>query len=67
MKKSDKFILTTFLVIFLVYNIVGYVFDVDVLRFITFLKHGYGISFVAVIAPLITSYLIYFTLKYLNI
>jgi hypothetical protein len=67
MKHSEKFILITFLVIFLVYNTIGYVFDTDVLRFITFAKHGFGMSFVGIIAPLITTYLIYFTLKYLNI
>lgn len=67
MSNKDKFILITFLITFVIYNIIGYIFDVDVLRFIIFHKNGFGVSFVTVITPLITSYLIYNILKYLNL
>lgn len=67
MKPMDKFTLTTFLVIFIVYNIIGYALDVDVLKFIIFRKDGFTISFVATFVPVIIAYLVYSILKTFNI
>ncbi|MCR1899655.1 hypothetical protein NSA47_11780 [Irregularibacter muris] len=67
MNNKDKFTFITFLIIFIIYNIIGYIFDVDVLKVLTIHKNGFGISFISVIAPVITAYLIYYILRRLEI
>jgi hypothetical protein len=67
MRYIDKFTFVAFLITFITYNIVGYIFDVDVLKFIIFRKDGFSMSFVAIFVPVITAYLIYFILRLFNI
>lgn len=67
MKNRDKFTMVTFFVVFIVYNIIGYPFDIDVLRFVTLREDGFGMSFVGILAPLAVTCLIYLILKYLKI
>lgn len=67
MDNKSKLMLVIFLNIFIIYNAIGYIFDVDVLRFITLQRHEYGLSFVAILAPLITTYTIYFIIRVLGI
>jgi len=60
MKYKDKFTLAVFLIIFITYNIVGYFFNLDILKFIMFNNNGFSISFIALFIPIILAYLIYY-------
>ena len=67
MKYKDKFTLAVFLIIFITYNIVGYFFNLDILKFIMFNNNGFSISFIALFIPIILAYLIYYiTNKFQN-
>ena len=61
MKYRDKFILITFAIIFLTYNFIGYFLDVEMLKVVIFNDDkGINVSFVALIFPMILSYIIYY-------
>lgn len=75
MIKREKFTLITFLIIFIMYNIIGYAFNVNELKVLIIhnnvVNEGFDIRFelsnIALFVPVITSYLIYYVLKYLKI
>ena len=63
---KNRFNFITYIIIFIVYNIIGYVFDVNVLKIVTIHENGFDISFVALFVPIIPTYLIYYVARLLN-
>lgn len=64
MSIREKFTLITFCFIFLAYNLVGYILNVEELKFIVLNgASSIRISFIALIIPVILSYIIYYFTK----
>lgn len=61
MKHIEKFTLITFIIIFLTYNIIGYIANIAELKFIVFnTNNGITVSFISLFVPIILSYVIYY-------
>lgn len=67
MKYIDKFTLISYLIIFLIYNIIGYFFNIDILKVFVINSNGAELSFVSLFAPLLSAYIIYYCTKNLKI
>lgn len=63
-EEKDKLTFIAYWVMLLTYSIIGYVGDIDVLRIITFIEtpqiEGSEISLIAILLPLLNSYLIWY-------
>lgn len=60
MKYKDKFTSIVFFIIFITYNAIGYIFELDMLKFIILNNNGLKISFISLFVPIILAYLIYY-------
>ncbi|MGL4336251.1 MAG: hypothetical protein ACRCST_05100 [Turicibacter sp.] len=66
MKYKDKFTMISYVIIFLIYNMIAYVFDIDILKIFVINDKGSELSLVSLVAPLLSAYIIYFCTKHLN-
>lgn len=66
MKYRDKFTLLTFLILFLAYNAVGYIFDIQELKILILKNNGITLSFIALIVPVLLSYIIFYSTRNLK-
>lgn len=63
-KKEEKLVLTIFIISFVTINIIGYIFNIDILKIIDKTDNGHAIYFISIFISLVISIISDIIFKY---